>query len=378
MLETIKARVSSLYARMMPRFWLAMKPQYQWAFGIAIVVALWLATGLFGSHKVDASAQAKPETGPTLVRVAALTAQLHDANVIIRGRTQALHAVDVRTEVDGEVQALHFERGDRVKEGAVLCQIKVNDRAAKLAQADAQMAQTQKELEIAEELYKEGFRSKTQLAQAKASYEAARAGAATMRIQLDDTKIRAPFAGVADDRYVDVGDYMRAGDKCATVMAPEPFLVVGTVSEEEVGELAAGTPATAKLVTGQTVQGKVRFVARRADPATRTFRVEIELPNAEAKLRDGVSADVVVPVQRVEAHKISPGILVLDDNGTVGVRTVVGSIVRFMPVRIISDGPDGMWIAGLPQHVNIITVGQEFVSDGQKVKAVIQKAGRAS
>jgi multidrug efflux system membrane fusion protein len=260
----------------------------------------------------------------------------------------------------------------------VLCEIKLNDRGARATQARAQMAQAQKELEVAQELYKEGFRSKTQMAQATASYEAAKAGASTMDIQLANTRMRAPFDGVVDDRYVDVGDYMTVGAKCAMVIAPEPFLAVGTVSEEEVGQIAIGNKASASLVTGQTVEGHVRFVADRADQSTRTFRVEVELPNPDAKLRDGVSADIHIPVKRLNAQKISPGILVLDDAGTVGVRVVTNGIARFLPVHIISDGPDGMWVAGLPDHVSVITVGQEFVTNGERVKAVTDKTGKAS
>ncbi len=168
---------------------------------------------------------------------------------------------------------------------------------------------------------------------------------------------------------------MRVGDKCETVIAPEPFLAVGAVSENEVGQVAIGEPATATLVTGETVQGKVRFVADRADTATRTFRVEVQLPNPDNKLRDGVSADIHIPVKKVAAVKISPGILVLDDRGIVGVRAVEAGIVRFLPVQIISDAPDGMWIAGIPDRTAIITVGQEFVTEGERVKAV---AGGAS
>jgi multidrug efflux system membrane fusion protein len=260
----------------------------------------------------------------------------------------------------------------------VLCEIKINDRGARAAQAQAQMAQAEKELEVARELYKEGFRSKTQLAQSTAAYEAAKAGASTMDIQLANTKMRAPFDGIVDDRYVNVGDFMRIGDKCAMLIAPEPFLAVGTVGEEEVGQIAIGNRASATLVTGQTVEGKVRFVADHADQTTRTFRVEVELPNPEAALRDGVSADIRIPVKRIPADQISPGILVLDDSGAVGVRVVVAGIVHFLPVRIISDGPDGMWVAGLPDHANVITVGQEFVTNGERVKAVPEKTGTAS
>jgi len=70
--------------------------------------------------------------------------------------------------------------------------------------------------------------------------------------------------------------------------------------------------------------------------------------------------------------------LILDDSGAVGVRIVVNSIVRFVKVEILSDGPDGMWVSGLPDRVSIITVGQEFVNNGERVKTVPDKGGVAS
>ncbi|HUO97139.1 MAG TPA: efflux RND transporter periplasmic adaptor subunit [Rhizomicrobium sp.] len=378
-MSKIKETIDDLYTRFMPQFWLAMKPQYQWAIGIAIVVSLYLATGIFTSHKPAADplqAQANANQMP-LVRVARMTAVPHEAAITLRGRTEALHQVDVRAEVDGVVEALHFEKGDRVKQGQVLCELRLNDRGARATQARAQMAQASKELDVARELYKDGFRSKTQMAQAEANYEGAKAGAATMDIQLADTQIRAPFAGIVEERYVNVGDYVPVGSKCAMVIAPEPFLAVGTVSEELVSQIVPGTRAEVKLVTGEKVGGKVRFVAEHADPTTRTFRVEVELPNPDAKLRSGVSADIVViPDTKVPAYRISPGILVLEDTGVVGVRALDKGIVRFLPVQVISDGPDGMWIAGLPLRTDVITVGQEFVSNGEHVKAVYEKQAR--
>jgi membrane fusion protein, multidrug efflux system len=378
MFRRLKAAIDAFYERLMPAAWLRMKPRYQWAFGILIVASLWIGSSLILHPKTQISsesAEAKPASDMPSVRVAALTASSRNATVTVRGRTQALHAVDVRAEVEGVVKAIHFDKGQKVRRGDVLCEIDINDRGAKVAQMNAMVAQTGKELEVAQELFKQGFRSKTQLAQAQAAYEAAKAGASTMGIQLSNTKIRAPFDGYVDDRYVDAGDYMRAGDKCEMVYAPEPFLAVGAVSEHEVGQITIGDPASATLVTGETVKGKVRFVADRADATTRTFRVEVELPNGDNTLRDGVSADIHIPVKRVAAVRISPGILVLDDAGAVGVRIVEKGVVRFRPIQIVSDGPDGMWIAGLPERVDIITVGQEFVTDGERVKAVVDKTG---
>lgn len=380
MVSEFKEKVDGLYERLMPDFWLRMKPKYQWAFGIAIVVTLYLATGLLnlGSHGAAQAANVNIAQVP-IVRVARLTAAPHEALITVRGRTEALHQVDVRAEVDGVVAAIQFEKGDRVKAGQVLCELKINDRGARAMQAEAQMAQAQKELEVARELYKEGFRSKTQMAQTEANFEAAKAGASTMNIQLANTKIKAPFAGVVDERYANLGDYMQVGNKCAMVVAPEPFLAVGTLSEELVGQVQPGNKARVKLVTGETVAGTVRFVATHSDSSTRTFRVEIEIPNPDAKLKSGVSADImIVPNRMLPAHKISSGVLVLEDTGIVGVRVVLKGVAKFVPVQIISDGPDGMWIAGLPPVSDVIVVGQEFVGNGEKVKAVYEtKPGKA-
>jgi len=379
MFRQFTSMLSRLYDRYMPGFWLRLKPRYQWAGGIAILVGLWVATGMFNSQAAQAPASDivdKPTT--PRVRVSQSVASERDATVIIRGRTQAKNEVDVRAEVEGVVQAIHFDKGDRVKKGDTLCEIRLNDRGAKVAQAAALVAQTQKELQVAQDLYKQGFRSKTQLAQSEAAYAQAQAGLATMNVALANTRIKAPFDGIVDDRYVNAGDYMRPGDKCEMVIAPDPFLATGTVSEQDVGGISLGDLATVKLVTGENVTGKVSFVADRADQMTRAFRIEVELPNPDAKLRDGVSAEINIAVRKVKAHHISPGIMVLSDKGAVGVRVVQNGIVAFMPVRVLSEDPTGAWITGLPDTVTFITVGQEFVNDGQRVEPVFDRSGKSS
>ena len=371
MFRNLIGRAGAFWEAVQPAFWKRLRPAYRAALTISILALVWLGSGFLNSGpKISTSdAQAKSEMTPS-VQVVQLDSSSRDATVTIRGRTQALHAVDVRAEVEGVVQALHFEKGDHVKHGQVLCEIKVNDRAAKVDQARALVAQTEKQHAVDNDLARDGFRSKIQVAESGAQLEAARASERTMEIQLQNTRMTAPFDGYVDDRYVDVGDYMRVGDKCGLIIAPETFLAVGALSEAQVGQVRMGDPVTADLVTGETVQGKVRFVASKADDTTRTFRVEVELPNPDAKLRDGVSVDIHIPVRQLQAVKVSPGILVLSDNGVVGVRTVDKGIVHFNPVQIISDGPDGMWISGLPNGASVITVGQDYVNDGEHVQAV--------
>ena len=370
-LRQVIGDLAAFWDRIQPGFWRRLKVSYRWALAILILAALWIASGLisFGSKPVTKVATADIPR----VRVSMLTASDRDASLTIRGRTMALHSVELKAEVDGLVQAIHFEKGDRVKAGQVLCELKLKDRAAKLDQARAMVTQTAKQHEVDLDLAKDGFRSVTQVDQSAAALEAAKASEQTMAIDLENTRIKAPFDGLVDDRFVDVGDYVRVGDKCALLIAPEPFLAVGQISEREVSQIKVGNPASVTLVTGETVEGRIRFLASRADDTTRTFRIEVELPNPQGKLRVGVSADIHIPVRQLMAEKISPGILVLDDNGVVGVRAVERGVVRFLPVAIVSDGPDGMWVSGLPDHLAVITVGQSFVTDGERVKAVLER-----
>ena len=312
------------------------------------------------------------------VRVSELVATSRDATITVRGRTQAMHEVDVRAEVEGVVQAIHFDKGDKVKAGDVLCEIKLNDRGAKAAQAAALVAQTLKELQVAQDLYAQGFRSKTQLAQSEAAYAQAQAGLSTMQIQLANTRIRAPFDGFVDDRYVNAGDYMRPGDKCELVIAPEPFLAVGTVSEHEVGEITRRRHGQRDSCHRRDRPGKghIRRRPRRSDDAHLPRRSTTAQSRRQAARRRERGHSYSRETIESAAHLA--GILVLDDSGAVGVRAVIGGMVRFIPIQILSDGPDGMWVSGLPDRVSVITVGQEFVTNGERVKTVPDKGGVAT
>lgn len=323
-----------------------------------------------------ANAKAKP-SGPAAiptVRVRTITAVARQQDVIVRGLTQALRKVVVRAETAGKVAAIRADKGAVVKKGDTICELNVDARRAMLEQARATMKQRQLEYEASKTLQEKGFRSDTSVAGDLAAYEAAKAEVERMEKEFENTKIRAPFDGVVDDRMAEVGDYLAPGQPCALVVALEPFLVVGRVSEKDVQYIQIGNSGWAKLVTGERIEGKVRFVAKSSDAATRTFRVELEVPNPNGLLRDGVTAEMHIAAATVEAHRISPAILALDDRGQLGVRIVDAQRrVRFIRVTIIGDGPDGVWVTGLPRTVTIITVGQEYVSEGELVNPVVDR-----
>ncbi len=361
---------------------------------IFLVLAAWVASGdvnrlgeLTGLEIPGASKPSKDTRPKTIdppeksdektaematVRVRTITAEKRQQDLVVRGQTQALRKVQVRAETAGTVAAIRADKGATVKEGDTICELNVDARKAMLDQARATMKQRELEYEASKTLKEKGFRSDTSVAGDLAAYEAAKAEVRRMQKEMENTRIRAPFDGIIDDRMADVGDYLSPGQPCALVVDQDPFLVVGQVSEKDITQIAIGADGWAKLVTGERVDGKVRFIAKSSNQATRTFRLELEVPNADGKIRDGITAEIHIASATVEAHRISPAILALDERGAIGVRIVDSKKrVRFVPVKIISDSADGVWVTGLPKQATIITVGQEYVAEGEQVKTVL-------
>jgi membrane fusion protein, multidrug efflux system len=352
---------------------------------IAGVIVIWLASGQIGGRHPAEAADAQQQTTTKVagklftVRAQKLHAEAQAAELVIRGRTEAVRSVNLKSETAGTVSKLDVEKGARVKAGDIICELQPDAREAQLEQARAAMKQAELEFQASSQLAKKGYRSPTDVAGSKAKLDAASAAVRQAEIELARTKLRAPFDGVVDDRMVEVGDFVQPGGNCARVVDLDPMLVVGQVSEKDIGQLSVGQPGHAQLMDGSNHDGHLRFVAKSADQATRTFRVELEVPNPDGAVRDGLTADIRVPVKAVMAQKISPAILGLDEKGVMGVRTVdKDNIVRFFPVKVVSDAGDGVWVSGLPADATVITVGQEYVVPGQKVDVALESDGAKS
>jgi multidrug efflux system membrane fusion protein len=181
-------------------------------------------------------------------------------------------------------------------------------------------------------------------------------------------KVNAPFDGYLETFSVKEGDYLNTGAVCATIIDPDPMRLIGEVSEKEINFVKVGAKAGAELISGRKVEGVVSFVSTSANRGTRTFRVEIDVKNSDRSIRDGVSAQIEIEGDTILAHKISPSILMLGEAGELGIRTVnEDNQVEFKKIEILEDSMDGIWISGLPRNIRIITIGQEYVFQGQIV-----------
>jgi multidrug efflux system membrane fusion protein len=397
----------------------------------AIVVSIALYALVFERESLLAFAQVESGVEETIeddvtlnpISVVAMTSQAVtvDSAVIMRGRTEAARQVTVASEISGLVISEPIRKGAFVDAGDLLCQLDPGTLAAQLAEGRARLAEAQgrvpeaqatvleasarvREAEInvnvARRLSEDGFASETRLISAEAALEAANAGVqrassevisaqagiegaqatvAADEREIERLNITAPFAGLLESDTSELGSLMQPGAPCATIIQLDPIKLVGFVPEASISQISVGAMAGARLTTGQEVVGQVTFLSRSADEQTRTFRVEVRVPNADQLIGDGQTAEIIVASDGRMAHLLPASSLTLDNDGAIGIRAIVTQddtdidIARFMPVGIMRDTIDGIWVTGLPDTVVVIVVGQEYVTDGVPVIATMQQ-----
>lgn len=365
---------------------------------------------------VAAAQDATPSGGVGVVALHSV-AQTIDSAVVLRGRTEAARQVTVAAETNGLVMSEPLRKGAFVNEGDVMCRLDPGTREASLAEARARLAEAQgrvpeaqagvleadarvREAEInlnaAQRLSEDGFASETRLvgaqaameaataglqrarsgvASAQAGIQAAQAGVAIAEREIGKLTISAPFSGLLETDTAELGSLMQTGTPCATIIQLNEIKLVGFVPEADVAKVNVGAIAGARLTSGQQVQGRVTFLSRSADPLTRTFRVEVTVANDDLRISDGQTAEILVASDGSTAHLIAQSTLTLDDDGVLGVRIVGdGNTAQFMPVTLLRDTAEGVWVTGLPDAVDIITIGQEFVIDGVVVVPTFTEA----
>jgi multidrug efflux system membrane fusion protein len=326
--------------------------------------------GVEGTVGPESGAAAEPGK-PLRVRVRHSIAEIRVKSLILTGQTEPSRRALLKAETTGRIVSVEAVEGTILKEGDIIVSLALKDREARLEEAKALLKQRQIEHEAARKLSSKGFQTQIRLAETRSLMEAAEAQLRRIELDIEHTVIRAPFDGVLQDRLGEVGDYVGIGDPVAEVVDLDPLLAVAQLSERESAAIRPGGEGQARLVTGHAVDGHVRYVSVVGSAGTRTFRVELELENGDNRIPAGLTAEISLPVASVEAHGLSPAALTLDDEGVVGVKTVdARSVVRFFPVDLVAGGANGVWIAGLPKEVTIITVGQEFVLPGQTVVPV--------
>ena len=350
------------------------------AFIIVVAATLWILSGVLN---VDNPKNEAPETTseasnavkqPPIpqVRVKALSAQTMNDETEVTGRTQASRQVIIRAETEGSIASLNVKKGQKIQTGAVIAKLRVKDRGAQLEQARQLLKQRQIQYNASKELAEKGYNSRVRLAEKEAELGSARAQVKQAQEELSNIIIKAPFGGFINQQMVEIGDYVNRGSDIIEVVDLNPIEITGFLTEKQISNVKQGQPIAAKLLNGEVVEGNITFIAAAANKDTRTFEMEMTVPNNQGIIKEGLTAKILVPFKEDKAYKISPSILSLTDDGRIGVKIVTSdNKVEFKPVQLLKDTPDYLWIKGLPDQVKLITVGQEFVNEGQTVDPIL-------
>lgn len=309
------------------------------------------------------------------VRFKTISPETREQVLSLRGRTEAASIVQVRAETSGVVEERLVEKGDFVKEGDLLCRLDAGVRKSAVLQAKTSLIQAQTDYEAHKQLQEQGYTTNSKLLGMLSAKDAASASLEQAEKELENINIIAKASGTAQDPIAEIGNLLNPGDICATIVQSNPMKFIGQVSERSVAAIKNGDKAIVGLVSGEQVAGEIRYIAPTADQQTRTFRVEIEIPNDQNTIRDGITATANIALASDQAFQIKASWLTLADDGTIGVRVIDDSdVVKFVQLKILAQTPDTMWVSGLTDGQRVITVGQEYVAAGQKVIAVEETA----
>ena len=348
---------------------------------VTVVVALvvsWLLSGILTKTPIETPgsiAEAKEALDETIrsrdpmsVRGKRSTATEQFELIVLYGRIIDRNQSTVPALIRGQIVARHVEIGDKVETGDVLCELDILDRDAQIEAAKDAVDVLEKEYASTLSLIENGFDERLNSARKKAQLSAAQQRLLAAELDLEQTKITAPIDGIIHQVHTNVGDFVDVGNSCATILVLDPVYVQAYVSEEHVHQLALGQKAAILLPNGQTKTGTLSYVSRKGDPSTRTFRIEIALPNADYAISSGLSATVHLPTEQHMAHKIPASVMSMDELGRLGIKIVDSdNTVEFHEIEIIREDADGVWVSGLPSATTIITVGQGLVVAGERV-----------
>jgi len=309
------------------------------------------------------------------VSVATVESERHDRSIMLSCVTRAENRALAVARGAGVLLNLSVKRGDMVEAGEIIARVSDEGREAAVKQAEAFLAQRLAEYDANKALIDRGNAPRNSLPALEAGVAAARAGLAAARAEADRSLVKAPIAGVVDTVPAEVGQAVQVGMSIAEIVDPDPMLAVGSVSEARRTSVRSGQGATIRFIDNSTVNGRVNFVGLSADTATRTYPVEATIDNADMAIADGVTCEMAVELGPVEASSVPRSALIFSDEGILGVRVSdQDSMVHFVPVGIVDDASDHIWVSGLEGSYDVIVVGQDFVKDGDLVEAVNEAA----
>lgn len=330
-------------------------------------LAFWIGSGMLNREP-------PAEAAPVEVAVPHVAASMSVAEEIVPrtvlfGNVVPDQTSILRARTAGIVEEV-VRQGHVAEQGEQLALLSADDREAGVARAEAAVGSAERDYDAARQLRERGVTSEAELQSRFAQLESARAELRAAQLELQNTRLTAPISGTVSNVMAELGSFVDAGGEVLEIVRNDPLIAQIEVRQSEITSVALGQSAQVVFQGGREAEGRVRFIAPVATAETRTFRVEVEVPNPDNAVPAGLSAQISLAMDAVRAHRLSPALIRLDDAGRIGVFVVAedGQTLRFAPVQIVQARAEAIWVTGLEDRARVVTISQGALSDGQQAR----------
>lgn len=343
---------------------------------LLLLLVIWLAAGDFLTSKVAAPETSTQTKTKKLIRVETQWVEAKPFNPVetLQGQLQPWQQVNLLAETSGRVTQLLAKEGQQVKQGDKLLQLAEDNRPAQLARLRAEHASRAAELKAAQRLQDSNLVSENELLRLKSNLLQIKADLKAAELDLTNTRPTAPFSGLLEERHVELGEFVQLGKPLFTLININRLKAVAQIPQQKVANIKEDQLVTLRLLNGQELTGKISLIGSLANPATRTFQLEALVENPKQLRLAGASATLHIQRPSLPAHYLSLAKLSLDKQGRLGVKHInQQQQVVFSPVELLSSNINGAWLSGLPDKIQLITLGGGFVEAGDQVFPVLQQ-----
>ena len=247
--------------------------------------------------------------------------------VSISSTSEAYRKIEVKSEVTSKIEKFLKKKGSLVNKGQIVVKLEEFDSYKKLFENDL-----------------------------------------ISKNEFNKIALMAPFNGIILDGHKIEGELVIPGSSVYEIIDLSRIKIVGYLNENEIKGINIKNKVEVSILD-KIIEGTIDYISPIADYSTKTFEISVIFDNLDLSIRDGLSAELKIYKEKIKVHKISPSVLSLGDDGDIGIKVLnQDNEVIFKEIIIIEDTSEYMLISGLEDKENIITIGQQYVSSGDKVE----------
>ncbi len=341
---------------------------------VSLLMSLLWGCGASDAESAQAAAKTPPPSRAVRVEVVELEPSAATLELDLPGEVSGQRDANLAAANGGFVERVRVVEGQVVKKGDSLMSVDSAIYAAQLEQADAQLEQAKVDVGRLEKLGDLG--SDAQLAQARTQLRVAEANRSLASARMSRAVVRAPFSGVVATVMVEEGEVASPGSPVARLIQLDPAVVTLSVSDRDVVSLAVGMPVSVTTAANsQRLEGAVQRVSPAADPRTRAFPVEVEVPNPNGALLPGMIARVRAERDLAESVMVIPQDWLVTQRERRGVFVTSGDVATWRDVTLGDVIHDKVVVTeGLSRGDRVVITGHRDLVDGDPL--IVSREGR--